>query len=91
MNATIQIVEEAKRTKSTEFPGMDAIGTDNKMVADAVVYALRVVQWAQAPEVMEVVGSWENTEAFGRLDAMIEYGVVDPAEVIAAIQRWRLA
>ena len=89
MNAQ-QIVAEAAKASTTEFPGMNKLGTENKHIADAVSYALRTVAWSNDIEAMEAIGSWENTEAFGRLEAMVEYGVVDPAEVIAAIQRWRL-
>lgn len=90
MNAQ-QIIAEAARATTTAFPGLGALGTDKKTVADAVICALRTVEWSREEEAMEVLGTWENCEAFGRLAAMVEYGVVDPAEVIAAIQRWRLA
>ena len=90
MNAQ-QIIAEVAKAGTTEFPGMEALGTEKKVVADAIAYALRTVAWSSDAETMEVLGSWENTEAFGRLDAMVQYGVVDPSEVVAAIQRWRLS
>lgn len=85
----VQIVARAVLMHTTEFPGMEALGTDDKKICDAVVYALRTIEWARDEAAIEAVGTWQNTEAFGRLAAMVEYNVVDPDVVLAALDYWR--
>jgi hypothetical protein len=62
----------------TKFPGCDALELDpdieqEKIIADAVIYAIQANQgWP---------GNSDNTQAFGKLAAMIAFGIVD-VEVI---------
>lgn len=92
MKTANEIIAIADSLDLANFPGLDAIGTHNKLVADAVVYACRTVfAWRNMDDDQkECVGTFENWESFGRLEAMIEYGVVNPNLVYSALEYYKM-
>jgi len=61
-----------------DFPGCDALGLNpdnptDKITADAIVYAIQAGKtWA---------ADGDNSNAYGRLSAMISFGIVDVASI----------
>jgi hypothetical protein len=69
-----------------EFPGLTVLGLDcekpaDKLIRDAVVYAT------------EAKRSWsdhgDNSSGYGKLEAMLQYGLIEQIDVISALHRTR--
>jgi hypothetical protein len=56
-----------------EFPGLDALGSSDKSISTAIIYAINAHKnWAD---------NGDNSSAFGYLTAMFEYGIVNKEKI----------
>ena len=80
-----KITNPASFAYMPDFPGSDKLGLDpvvptQKLICDAVIYALQAgTFWSEFGD---------NSAAFGKLEAMLEYGIVTTDQINQAIHTY---